>query len=116
MNALKNSLIACGLLGIASLASAQVNLPDPTLPGSSMNNAVRIVATSELMIDRFIKRWLRTHYPGWDADQIDLQDMGDERFAVVNISTANQPSRRVYFRLVQNPQDPDAREGGVFPF
>jgi hypothetical protein len=115
MKTLKNSLILCGLLGLASLASGQISMPDPTIPGGSINSAVRIVATSEIMIDRFIRRWLRTHYPGWDADQYDLQEMGPERYAVVNISAANQPNRKVYFRIIENQNDPEARESG-FPF
>ena len=114
MKTLKNTLILCMLLG-ASGAFAQINMPDPTLPGSSMNNPVRIVATSELMIDRHIRRWLRQHYPGWDAEAFEMQDMGHERFAVVRISATNQQSRRVYFRVIANQNDPEARES-TFPF
>jgi len=99
-----------------AIAAAQVNMPPPGLPGSSPDYAVRVVAQNELMVDRFVQRWLRTHYPGWEADQYDLQDMGPERYAVVNISAANHPNRKVYFRIIENQNDPEAREGGAFPF
>jgi hypothetical protein len=106
MKALKGFLVVA-LLGAASLADAQVNIPDPNLPGGSMNTAVRIVATNELMIDRSIKRWIRTHYPGWDADPYEIQEFGEERYAVVYISSANNPSRRVYFKLNKTLRDDD---------
>ncbi len=109
MRALKNTLILCTLLA-AGVAFAQINMPDPTLPGGSPNTAVRIVATSEMMIDRTIKRWLRTHYPGWEAEPYDIQDMGPERYAVVYISATNQTRRRIYFRLIADQNDPDARD------
>jgi hypothetical protein len=59
------------------------------------------------MIDRFINRWIRTHYPGWDADPHEFTEMGDERFAIVHISHPDNPSRRVYFRVVRSQSDPD---------
>lgn len=102
-----SSLIAVTLLGACSTASAQVNMPDPNSPGGSMNTAVRIVAPNDLMIDRFITRWIRTHYPGWDADPYELQELGPERYAVVYIRAANQPGRRLYFRLQKNQNDPN---------
>jgi hypothetical protein len=114
MQVLKKTLILCALLGAAGSAFAQVKLPDPSLPGGSMVTAVRLVATSELMIERSIKRWLRTHYPGWDSDPYEIQDMAGERYAVVWITAPNNPGRRVYFRVVTNQNDPDA--GGAFPF
>jgi hypothetical protein len=98
-------LAAITLLGLAAAAGAQVNMPNPTLPGASFNTAVRIVATNELMVDRFINRWIRTHYPGWDADPLEFQDIGSDRFAVVYITHPDNPSRRVYFRVVQNYND-----------
>jgi hypothetical protein len=108
MKALK-SFLAVTLLGAASVAGAQVNMPDPNLPGGSMMSAVRIVAQNELMIDRFIKRWIRTHYPGWDADPYEIQEFGDERYAVVYITTSNSPGRRVYFKInkTQNEDNDD---------
>ena len=101
-------LAAVLLLGLAASVNAQVNLPDPNTPGGSFNTAVRIVATSELMIDRSIARWLRKHYPGWDADPHEFQNMGDERYAIVYISHPDHPSRRVYFRVLSSYADPDS--------
>jgi len=106
MKALR-SLLVVTLLGAASVAGAQVNLPDPTLPGGSMDSAVRIVAPNELMIDRFIKRWLRTHYPGWDADPYEIKEFGEERYAVVYITSSNNSGRRVYFKLNKTQNDDD---------
>jgi hypothetical protein len=111
MKAVKGLLIAT-LLGAASVATGQVNIPDPSLPGSSMMNAVRIVATNDLMVDRFIKRWISTHYPGWDADPYEIQEFGSERYAVVYITSKNDPSRRVYFKLNKSINDDD---DGPFP-
>ncbi|MND01005.1 hypothetical protein D3C83_198160 [compost metagenome] len=68
-----------------------------------------------MMLDRQIKRWLRTHYPGWDADPHEFQDLGNERYAVVYIKSANNPARRVYFR-VQKHQNEDMDTGSSFPF
>ena len=107
-------LAAVALLG-ASLAQAQIEIPNPSAPGGSFESAVRIVATSDLMIDRFIARWLRTHYPGWDAYPHQFQEIGDERYAVVYISHKDHPSRRVYFRVLQSHADPD-NQGPSFPF
>lgn len=98
------------LLGLGPIAGAQVNLPNPAEPGATLNNPVRVVATSDMMVDRFIKRWLRTHYPGWDADPHEYMEMGTERYAVVYITSANNPGRRVYFR-VQQSQNEDASAG-----
>jgi hypothetical protein len=116
MKSLRNTLALCGLLGIAGMTIAQVKMPDPTIPGGSPATAVRLVAPSELMIDRQIRRWLRTHYPGWSADHHEIQEMGVERYAVVRITADNQPMRRVYFRLISSPSDPEGREGGSLPF
>ena len=99
--------LAVTLLGAASVAGAQVNLPDPSLPGSSMNNAVRLVVANDLMVDRYITRWLRTHYPGWQADPYEIQEMGEDRFAVVYITSTGNPGRRVYFKLTKNLHDDD---------
>jgi hypothetical protein len=106
-------LVAVTLLGAAGMAGAQVNMPNPAAPGGSFQSAVRVVATSELMIDRFITRWLRAHYPGWNADPHEFQDLGNERYAVVYIQHPEHPGRRVYFRVLQSQADPDA--GGDFP-
>ncbi len=101
------SLLAITLLGAASLATAQVNLPDPNLPGGSMDTAVRIVAMNEIMVDRFIKRWIQTHYPGWDAEPYEIQQLGEERYAIVYITSSNNPGRRVYFKLKNNMRNDD---------
>jgi hypothetical protein len=107
------SFVAASLLGAAMLAGAQVNLPNPNTPGGSMNTAVRIVATNDLMIDRVIARWLRTHYPGWDPDPHEFQEIGHERYAVVYITHSDHPGRRVYFRIQKSYAEPD--EGPAFP-
>jgi hypothetical protein len=95
--------LAIILLGAASFALAQVNLPNPQTPGMSPETAVRLMVTSDLMLDRSINRWLRQHYPGWNADPHEIMEIGMERYAVVFISTSNQPSRRVYFRIASSP-------------
>lgn len=105
------TLLGAASSGLWGIASAQVNLPAPDLPGSSPGYAVRVVATNDLMVDRFVQRWLRTHYPGWDADPIEYQEIGMERYAVVYITSANNPGRRVYFRVqsrLNDPTDDDA--------
>lgn len=106
-------LAAASLLGLATFASAQISIPNPGAPGGSMETAVRIVATSDLMIDRTISRWLRTHYPGWEADPHEFQDIGGERFAVVYITHPENSARRVYFRVVRSHADPD--DSSPFP-
>ena len=103
------------LLGASAMASAQISMPNPGAPGGSFDTAVRLVVTIDLMVDRQIQRWLRTHYKGWDSDPHEFQQMGDERYAVVYISHKDHPSRRVYFRLLQNHADPD-NQGAAFPF
>jgi hypothetical protein len=100
-------LAALTLLGVASLASAQVNLPNPQSPGMSPDSAVRLVVTNELMVDRYITRWLRQHYPGWSADPHEFMDIGFERYAVVYITSPNNPGRRVYFRVMKNQNEDD---------
>jgi hypothetical protein len=107
------SLVASALLGVGVIASAQINMPDPSAPGGSMDTAVRVIAANDLMIDRFITRWLRAHYPGWDADPYEVQELGTERYAVVYIRSPDKGGRRVYFRLQRNQSDPD--ESSPFP-
>ena len=104
MNTLK-SLVAIILLGLAPGAFAQVNIPNPQAPGNSPDSAVRLVATSDLMVDRFINRWIRTHYPGWNADPHEYTDIGFERYAVVYITSPNNPGRRVYFRVMKHQNE-----------
>jgi hypothetical protein len=105
---------AVTLLGFASAAGAQLNIPNPGAPGASVETAVRIMAPSDMMIDRFIKRWLRTHYPGWDADPHEFTQIGNERYAVVYITSPDNPGRRVYFRLIRSERE--EKEGdGTFP-
>lgn len=111
MKTFRTTLIVCALLGAAGAAGAQVQLPDPGAPGNSPDTAVRIVATSDLMVDRFIKRWLRAHYPGWNADPHEFREIGIERYAVVYITSPDHPARRVYFRVSGRLQDDD----GGFP-
>ena len=103
------------LLGIGA-AQAQITMPNPSAPGGSMDSAVRLVTTNDIMLERMISRWLRTHYPGWDADQHEFQEFGDERYAVVYITHKDHPGRRVYFRILKSHADPDANENSGFPF
>ena len=105
---------ALTLLGL-SAARAQIDMPNPNAPGGSFDSAVRLVVTSDLMVDRQIKRWLRTHYAGWDADPHEFQNFADERYAVVYITHKDHPSRRVYFRILSSHADPD-NQGASFPF
>ena len=100
------TLLVITLLGAAMPAFSQVNIPRG--PGLSPDTAVRLVVTSDLMVDRAISRWLRQHYPGWDADPHELTEIGMERYAVVHISTANNPSRRIYFRLLKHQNEEDS--------
>ena len=92
-------LVAVTLLGLSAIAGAQINMPNPGAPGGSYDTAIRLVATNDMMIDRQIQRWLRSHYPGWDAEPHEFQDLGNERYAVVYITSPNNPGRRVYFRV-----------------
>lgn len=101
------SIAAIMLLGAAPFATAQINMPNPGAPGSSPDSAVRLLATNDLMVDRYIKRWLRQHYPGWDADPHQFMEIGMERYAVVYITAPNQPGRRIYFRVQKNPLEDD---------
>ena len=107
-----SGLVVFVLLG--ATAAAQVHMPNPNLPGGSMNTAVRLIGTSDLMIERQIRRWLRTHYPDWTADPHEFTSIGDERYAVVYITHPDNPGRRVYFRIVRSPADPD--DSSPFPF
>jgi hypothetical protein len=108
-------LVAVTLLGAAASTNAQVNMPNPGAPGGSYDTAVRILATNELMVDRYITRWLRTHYPGWNAEPHEFQDLGDERYAVVYITSPNNPGRRVYFRVLRSQREGNDDGGASFP-
>lgn len=107
-------IAAVTLLG-AGIAQAQISIPDPTAPGASYETAVRMVSTSDIMLEGRINRWLRKHYPGWDADPLEFQEVGNERYAVVYITHQEHASRRVYFRVLQSHADPDAQDP-AFPF
>jgi hypothetical protein len=109
------SLVAITLLGAASVAGAQINMPNPQQPGGSYESAVRLVVTNDMMLDRQIKRWLRSHYPGWDADPHEFQDLGNERYAIVYITSPNNPGRRVYFRVQKHQNEDDMSTGTGFP-
>ena len=98
-------LVVITLLGFAPGAFAQINMPNPTAPGASPESAVRLVITNEIMLDRQISRWLRTHYPGWDADPHEFMEIGFERYAVVYITAPNNPGRRIYFRVMKNQNE-----------
>src|SRR5215510_16245004 len=101
-------LAAITLLGAAPFAFGQVNLPNPQAPGNSPDSAVRLVVTNDIMVDRYISRWLRQHYPGWTAEPHEFTQIGMERYAVVYISSANNPGRRVYFRIMRNQNEDDS--------
>jgi len=105
------SLVAVTLLGVWSAAMGQVNLPDPSAPGMSPGSAVRIHSTSDVMVDRFINGWLRKHYPGWQAEPHQVTDIGFERYAVVYITSPNNPGRRVYFRVMKSQSEDDTNAG-----
>ena len=113
MKTIRRVLICCALLGATAAAHAQVNMPNPQQPGNSLGSAVRLMATNDIMIDREITRWLRSHYPGWDADPHEIMELGTERYAVVYITAPQQPGRRIYFRLQRSPSDRD--DDGPFP-
>jgi hypothetical protein len=98
-------LAAATLLGLGSVAIGQINMPNPGAPGSSPDTAVRLVTTSDLMVDRQITRWLRQHYPGWSADPHQFMEIGMERYAVVYITAPNQTGRRVYFRVMRHQNE-----------
>jgi hypothetical protein len=100
-------VVAITLLAFAPIAGAQLNMPNPAAPGGSPESAVRLVATSDVMLDRNISRWLRTHYPGWSADPHEFMEIGMERYAVVYITSPNNPGRRVYFRVMKNQHEDD---------
>ncbi len=108
-------LLTMTLLGAAPLAHSQVNMPNPSSPGLSPQNAVQLVAPSELMLDRSIKRWLQQHYPGWDAEPHEITEIGMERYAVVYITAPNNPGRRIYFRIARH-QNEDDNESGLPKF
>jgi hypothetical protein len=108
MKTFRTALIACALLAAAGIAGAQVNIPDPGAPGNSPESAVRILATSELMVDRFIQRWLRAHYPNWHHEPHEMMDIGMERYAVVFISSPDNPGRRIYFRVQSRMNEDDS--------
>ena len=112
MNTLQR-IVAITLLGFASIAGAQINMPNPASPGNSPESAVRLVATNDIMVDRFIARWLRTHYPGWNADPHEFMEIGMERFAVVYITAPDNPGRRIYFRVMKHQMEDDM--GGMPP-
>ena len=95
------------LLGAATFAGAQINMPNPQAPGSSIDTAVRLLVTNEIMVDRQIHRWLHQHYPGWDAQPHEFMDIGPDRYAVVYITSADAPARRIYFRVQRNPMEED---------
>ena len=101
-------LAAVTLLGVSHLAFGQVNLPNPQAPGNSPESAVRLVVTSDLMVDHYITRWLRAHYPGWDAEPHEMTQIGMDRYAVVYITQANSPGRRIYFRIMRNQNEDDS--------
>ena len=112
MKSIRTVLVAAALF--AAAAGAQVNIPNPNAPGNSMESAVRVIATNDFMVDRFIKRWLRTHYPDWHADPHEYMEFGDERYAVVYITSSENPGRRVYFRVQSRPGE-DVDDRNPFP-
>jgi hypothetical protein len=108
-----SSLIAVTLLGLSAAAGAQIKMPDPMAPGGSYETAVRLVVTNDMMVERSITRWMRTHYPGWNYEPHELQEIANERYAIVYATSPNNPGRRVYFRIFGSQRDSN-QEGG-FP-
>lgn len=109
-------LTAFMLLGAATIAAAQVNIPNPMSPGMSPESAVRLVVNNEIMVDHYIRRWLHSHYPDWDAQPYEMTEIGMERYAVVFITSPNQAGRKVYFRLQsRHGDDDDSPWGSEFP-
>jgi hypothetical protein len=104
-------LVAVTLLGMSSAAMAQVGPPDPSAPGMSPGTAVRLHSTSDLTLDRLINNWLRKHYPGWTAEPHELKEIGFERYAVVYVTSPNNPGRRVYFRILSTQDDGEKPAG-----
>jgi hypothetical protein len=104
--------LAIALLGAATMAGAQINIPNPTVPGGSYDTAVRVLATNDLMLDRYISRWIRTHYPGWNAEPHEFQELGNERYAIVYITSPSAPGQRLYFRVMRTPTEDNK---GGFP-
>jgi hypothetical protein len=100
-----STFAAVTLLGTSMLAFGQVNVPNPQAPGNSPDSAVRLVVTSDLMLDRQISRWLRQHYPDWRADPHEFMNIGPERYAVVYISSPQDGGKRVYFRLMRTQNE-----------
>lgn len=112
---IRKVFVLCMWLGAAGSAIAQVNIPNPMEPGNSIDSAVRLIAPNDIMLERSIKRWLRVHYPNWNADPHEFMMVGDERYAVVYITSANSPGRRIYFRVKRNPGEADDDAGFGFP-
>ena len=108
-------LVAITLLGAASVASAQINMPNPGAPGGSYDTAIRIVVSNDIMVDRYIDRWLRTHYPGWNSEPHEFQEIGNEKYAIVYITAANNPGRRVYFRVLNSQSEGNGDRSANFP-
>jgi hypothetical protein len=114
MKAMRFALV--GIL-LAIGAQAQVNIPNPMAPGNSPDSAVRVIATNDLMVERFIRRWLRSHYANWHADPHQYMNLGMEKYAVVYITSPENPGRRIYFRVQSHPGDPDDSDSrDAFPF
>jgi hypothetical protein len=104
MKIFRHALVITALL-VTGAAIAQVNIPNPQQAGNSMESAVRVIATNDFMVDRFIKRWIRTHYPNWNAEPHEYMQFADERYAVVYITSPESPGRRIYFRVQSRPGD-----------
>jgi hypothetical protein len=113
MKAMRIALV--GML-LAIGAQAQVNIPNPMSPGNSPDSAIRVIAANELMVERFIKRWIRSHYRDWHADPHEYMNIGMEKYAVVYITSPDSPGRRIYFRVQKHPGDPDESDArDAFP-
>jgi aspartate/methionine/tyrosine aminotransferase len=63
-----------------------------------------------MMLDRQIKRWIHTHNPGWDADPHEFQDLGSERYAIVYITSPNNPGAARLLSRAETPGRRDRRE------
>jgi len=99
-----------------SSGSVRVDGQNP-LENDAVLGRMMFVKESQVYPDIKVKRALEAaswFYPGWDAEPHEITEIGMERFAVVYISTANQPSRRVYFRIAKSQID-DGMDSGFPP-
>jgi hypothetical protein len=93
-----NSLVAITLLGAASVAGAQINIPNPQLPGGSFESACT-PRGHQRNDARPPDQTVVTHaLPRLGRDPHEFQDLGEERYAIVYITSPTTPAARVFPR------------------